>query len=116
MEITIKLKRMSASQEYGILEVFEEINDFCLKVNKSLLNIHTYDEMVDELEKMARMKADYFEVFAYALSQGKNAKIFYCDFTQWEKVKVKAKYIPLLLPIDDKASLVNIAIKQLGLK
>lgn len=116
MEITKKLKRMSASQEYGILEVFEEINDFCLKVNKSLLNIHTYDEMVDELEKMARMKVDYFDGFAIALSQSKNTKIFYCDFTQWEKVKRKAKYIPLLLPINDKTQLVNLAIKQLRLK
>ena len=116
MEITRKLKRMSASQEYGILEVFEEINDFCLKVNKSLLNIHTYDEMVDELEKMARMKTDYFDGFATGLRQSYNAKLFYCDFSQWEKVKRKATYIPLMLSINDKAQLVNLAIKQLRLR
>ena len=114
-QIVVDLKKMSSSNQYGLFEVLEKINDYCLKVGTELKNIHTYAAMVDQLENMSRNKGEYYDKFAIALNQNKESQIFYCKFNQWENAKVNDKYLPLLLPIHDKSQLVDIAIKQLHL-
>ena len=114
-QIVMDLKKMSSNSQYGLFEVLEKINDYCLKVGIELKDIHTYAAMVDRLENMSRNKTEYYDKFAVALNQNKESQIFYCKFNQWENVKKNDKYVPLFLPIHDKGQLVDIAIKQLHL-
>lgn len=114
-QIVMDLKKMSSNSQYGLFEVLEKINDYCLKVGAELKDIHTYAAMVDQLENMSRNKVEYYDKFAVALNQNKESQIFYCKFNQWENADKNDKYLPLFLPIHDKSQLVDIAIKQLHL-
>ena len=114
-QIVMDLKKMSSNSQYGLFEVLEKINDYCLMVGSELKDIHTYAAMVDQLENMSRDKSEYYDKFAVTLNQNKESQIFYCKFNQWENIKGNDKYTPLFIPSHDKSQLVDIAIKQLFL-
>ena len=98
-QIVMDLKKMSSSNQYGLFEVLEKINDYCLKVGTELKNFYTRDEIVDRCTQMMRNNDEIYKAntLAFFLNQNQEG------------------YVPLCLPINDKSQLVDITINQLHL-
>ena len=116
-QIVMDLKKMSSSNQYGLFEVLEKINDYCLKVGTELKNFYTRDEIVDRCTQMMRNNDEIYKAntLAFFLNQNKETNLFFCDFEKWENYNIQEGYVPLCLPINDKSQLVDITINQLHL-